>query len=372
MTGPVVVPELSNAWLRTLVKWWKHYNHEFLRDALRLPIIELSDSDQTLGSWVRVHRRLAISTSHILRDPWSRVLDTLRHEMAHQFVDEVLRPEDETAHGGAFVEACQRLRCEAKAHSRADAETDEDEDPPEERVIRLVRKLLSLAQSPNQNEAQSAMRKARRLLLEYNIDLIQADAGRKTNRHFERRIMGEVKGRHPAWELWVAMLLSDFFFVECLWAHSYDAVRDRAGTVLEIYGTQTNLEMAEYVYQFLGGILPRLWDRYRVEQGLMDNKERMRYYAGVAQGFHEKLGLQNRQESDTEKESVTAELIWQGDQQLQEFYRYHNPRIVTRMTGGVLATDAFHHGVAEGRRVTIHRPVEESGPSGRQLQEARR
>jgi hypothetical protein len=364
MTGPPT-PELSNAWLRTLAKWWKHYNHEFLRDALRLPIIQLADSDQTLGAWHGTHRLLKISSRHIQRDPWSRVLDTLRHEMAHQFVDEVLQPADETAHGSAFADACERLRCDSKASSQPDAASGHA-GPQEERVIRLVRKLLSLAGSSNENEAQAAMRKARRLLLEYNIDLVRSDA----DRHFERRLLGEVKGRHPAWELWVAMLLSDFFFVEVLWAHSYDPGRDRQGTVLEIYGTRTNLEMADYVYGFLHGLLPRLWDRYRAAQGLMDNKERMRFYAGVTQGFHEKLALQARQGRVTEPEQAATELVWHGDDQLQDFYRYHNPRVVTRMTGGVAATDAFHHGVAAGRRVTIHRPVEASGGLGGHLRQA--
>tara|TARA_B100000686_G_C16428702_1_gene780936 strand:- start:395 stop:811 length:417 start_codon:yes stop_codon:yes gene_type:complete len=131
--------------------------------------------------------------------------------------------------------------------------------------------------------------------------------------------------------------------------------------------------MADYVYGFLEGLLPRLWDRYRQEQGLSDNHERMRFYAGVAQGFHEKLSTEtqaehsiatsNRSEAVNEDEHNT-DLIWHGDQQLQQYYRYHNPRIVTRRTGGVAATDAFHHGVAEGRRVQIHPPVEQAGLGG--------
>ncbi|MEC8993319.1 MAG: DUF2786 domain-containing protein [Candidatus Latescibacterota bacterium] len=368
MTGPPA-PDLRNAWLHTLVKWWKHYNHEFLRDALRLPIIELSDGEMTLGAWDGSHRRLMISARHIHEDAWTSVLDTLRHEMAHQYVDEVLKPEYETAHGPAFASACERLRCEVVARSRSASSNTALAGDQEERVIRLVRKLLSLAESPNENEAQAAMRKARRLLLEYNINLVRSDQ----QRQFDRRPLGDVKGRHPAWELWVAMLLSDFFFVEVLWAHSYDANNDRAGTVLEIYGTRTNLEMADYVYGFLEGLLPRLWDRYRQEQGLSDNRERMRFYAGVAQGFHEKLSTEtqaehsiatsNRSEAVNEDEHNT-DLIWHGDQQLQQYYRYHNPRIVTRRTGGVAATDAFHHGVAEGRRVQIHPPVEQAGLGG--------
>ena len=392
MTSPLA-QDLRTAWLRMLAKWWHHYNHEFLRDALAIPVIELSQSDERLGAWDRGFRRIMISALHVERDPWGQVLDTLRHEMAHQFVDEVLRPAGESAHGAAFSSACERLRCSASARSRPSHGEDRGiageglrgaageglrgaageglriagEGPQEERVIRLVQKLLSLAQSPNENEAQAAMRKARRLLLEYNIELVQDNAARQ----FERRQLGEVKGRHPAWELWVAMLLSDFFFVEVLWAHSYDAPADRSGTVLEIYGTRTNLAMAEYVYSFLTGLLPRLWDQYRVQQLLGDNRERMRFFAGVVQGFHEKLTLESRREQQRQAEAVTTALVWHGDQQLRAYYHHHNPRITTRMTGGVAATDAFHHGVAQGRQVTIHQPVEQAAGLGGYLKEAR-
>ena len=49
--------------------------------------------------------------------------------------------------------------------------------------------------------------------------------------------------------------------------------------------------------------------------------------------------------------------MWQGDSRLAEYYRYLNPKVETRATGGVLATNAFRDGVEEGRRVTIHPPV---------------
>ena len=372
MTSPLA-QDLRTAWLRTLARWWKHYNREFLRDALRIPVIELSSGHERLGAWDRTHRRILISVMHVEVDPWGQVLDTLRHEMAHQFVDEILQPEGESAHGAAFAQTCERLRCQATARARQSgpgptANGIAGDGPQEERVIRLVRKLLSLSQSPNENEAQAAMRKARRLLLKYNVDLVQEDG----QRNYDRHLLGQVKGRHPAWELWVAMLLSDFFFVEVLWAHSYEAARDRPGTVLEIYGTRTNLAMAEYVFDFLEGLLPRLWERYRQEQDLQDNRERMRFYAGVAQGFHEKLALEARLEKEREIDEDTTALVWNGDQQLQAFYHYHNPRIVTRTTGGVAATDAFHHGVAQGRRVTIHQPVEKASGFGGYLQKAPR
>jgi len=359
--GPHDPADLERAWGRALYRWWSYYDREYLHAAMQRPLIHLGDGAQRLGEWDPGMRRITISRQHIRTDPWADVLDTLRHEMAHQYVWEVLRARDEEPHGAAFREACLKLRCDPGATARRTgaapgtgaADADSHDDLTEARVIRLVKKLLSLAASPNEHEAQAAVNKAQLLLLEYNIDLVESDA----DRGFERRQLGQVKGRHPAWELWLAMILNEFFFVEVLWTRSYVAAHDRDGTVLEVYGTRTNLDMADYVHAYLTQLLDRLWSDYRRARSLRSNRERMRYFAGVLQGFHGKLG---RQRVDLEELVETTALVWQGDDRLQSYYRYHNPRIQTRQTGGVAASEAFRHGVEEGRRVNLRRPVESS------------
>lgn len=374
-TAPDGAAELERAWGRALYRWWEFYDREYLHGALRRPMIALGDGGHRLGQWDPTLRRITVSRQHIERDHWSDVLDTLRHEMAHQYAHEVLRSGDEAPHGRAFRQACHKLRCDPRATAppagtSQPAAGDGNEDGA--RVVRLVKKLLSLGDSPNENEAQAAVNKAQRLLLEYNLDLIESDG----ERAFRRRQLGQVKGRHPAWELWLGMILNEFFFVEVLWTRSYDAARDREGTVLEIYGTQTNLDMADYVFDYLSYLLTPLWDNYKRQQKLSDNRERMRYFAGVLQGFHAKLTRQRdaRHEVPSAGIDVTATraLVWHGDRRLQEYYRYHNPRIQTRQTGGVAATDAFRHGLEEGGRVNLRQPVSTTPSHGGALPAGRR
>ncbi|MFH1570889.1 MAG: DUF2786 domain-containing protein [Gemmatimonadota bacterium] len=338
--------ELLEAWNRKLYAWWSFYNDEFLGGALRPPLIELSQADERLGQWDPQQRRLAISARHVEADPWPSVMDTLRHEMAHQYAGEVLRAAGESPHDGAFRQACERLRCVPRARVQPGADAAEDE-----RLLRVLKKVLSLTDSPNEHEAQAAVSKARRLLLEYNLDLVELDR----ERQFEARTLGPVKGRRASWELWLAMILNQYFFVEVLWARAYDARRDRDGSVPRVYGTAANLDMAAYVYDYLCGLLPRLWTTYRRQAGLPGNGERLRYWAGVVQGFHAKLG-----EQENRLAHGTRALVWKGDARLRAFYRYHNPRVETRSTSGVRASAAYRAGVDEGRRVSIRRPVSQS------------
>jgi hypothetical protein len=349
--------ELRNAWRRKLHRWWQHYNEEYLGGALRMPLIELSDGEEELGLWEKKQRRLCIAVRHIEADPWLEVMETLRHEMAHQYADEVLRARGETPHGPAFGRACEQLRCSPRARAESAGGRAAGE---EDGVLRRLRKVLSLADSPNENEAEAAVKKARRLLLQYNIDAVRLDQ----ERGFARRCLGPIKGRRASYELWLGLILQEFFFVETLWAETYEALKDRRGTILQVYGTKANLDMAEYAHQYLTGLLERLWQEYRKRQALPGNRERLRYWAGVLEGFYDKL---REQEEGIRKEGA---LVWKGDSRLRQYYRYINPRIETRYGQGVRESAAYQDGRREGRRVSIRRPVAAAGGFGGYLKGA--
>lgn len=334
--------ELRAAWNRRLYEWWHYYNHTYTGGSLRVPCIELGRGASLLGRWERESRRLVISLRHIERDPWVAVLATLRHEMAHQYAHEVLRAQDEPPHGAAFDRACYRLRC----HDGSNAECPMP-GPCEAQVLSRIKKVMSLAGSANEHEAETAVKQARRLLLRHNIDV----AGLGGHREFGHRHVGPVKARHASYELWLAQILHEFFFTEVIWVESYNAIEDKVGTVLRLCGTRQNLDLAEHAYTYLWQLLERLWQTYRRKRALPGNRERQRYYAGVLEGFCIKL---RRQEQRIQTQEA---LVWKGDGQLMEYHRYLHPYVRTRRGGGVAATEAYRDGLEEGRNVTIHRPL---------------
>ena len=334
---------LYGIWNRHLYAWWDYYNDLYLKKSLKRPVIRLSSLKSAFGKWEAATRTITLSLVHIETDDWLCVMDTLRHEMAHQYVDEVLRPVNESAHGPAFKKSCRRLRC---GHGPAVLDGPLKEDRP----LRRLRKVLSLAASPNENEAQQAVQKARELMLKYNLDHVALDGVRD----FACRTLGHVKARHTAAELRMASLLGRFFFVEVLWQHSYDARRDKTGTILTVYGTPANLEMAHYVHDYLWTVMASLWMCYRQARGITGQRQRQKYFAGVLDGFYRKLESQDRMILETK------DLVWKGDPGLEEYYRYLNPRIRTYHSGGVKADDAYRAGVHDGRQVTLHRPIAEN------------
>ncbi|MDA0372622.1 MAG: SprT-like domain-containing protein [Planctomycetota bacterium] len=344
-------------WLVALHEWWGYYNDEYCRGQLQPVSIALSrGTTKELGSWDGRRRLIEISAAHIQTDAWQDVMSTMRHEMAHQFAEEVLVAHGEPPHGPAFRKACRILRVEARATASGPDAVAAAADDAAARLTRVVSKLLALGSSPNENEAAAAMRKARALMLEHNVGIVQEDR----TRSFQHRGIGEIRKRHPAWEYTLTRVLTDFFFVRGIWAEDYDAESAKGGTRLFLYGTKANLEMAEYVHAFLSSLLPQLWRAHKRENALRTERPRLQFYDGVLHGFLRKL-----REQDRPADPRATALVWRGDPRLDEYYRWLNPRIRMRGGGTRTVTDAFFAGQEAGRSVTIHRPLQSGdGSSG--------
>src|SRR3954469_10017373 len=145
--------ELEQAAVRAIHQAFEHLNGSLFRFKLRPPAFELVDSVERLGRWVPIHRTLELSRELLVKHGWGVLEEVLKHEMAHQYVDEVLGVKDEPAHGPAFRRICEERGIDARA-AGAPVAPDEHAKSP---VLERIAKLLALAESPNEHEAQAAM-----------------------------------------------------------------------------------------------------------------------------------------------------------------------------------------------------------------------
>ena len=79
--------ELERAALLELRAAWERSNAEYFKGTLRRPVLEITELEGQLGRWVGEHRTLQITRGLILTQGWGVVVEVLKHEMAHQFVD---------------------------------------------------------------------------------------------------------------------------------------------------------------------------------------------------------------------------------------------------------------------------------------------
>jgi hypothetical protein len=341
--------ELEAALLRELRNNYDWENQVRFRKRLKPPVLALSDVSGRWGRWVGPTRTIELSRTLVLERSWPEVLGVLLHEMAHQFVDEVLGASHEASHGEVFQQVCAERGIDGRA---AGPPVPQAEPAGEvDRVLERIRKLLALAGSSNQHEAEMAMRKAHELMLRHNIEVTRARAVDA----YEVAHLGDPQKRGNRVEDAVMSLLLEFFFVKVIRIPVYLPTLGTHGKVFEISGSRANLEMARHVYEFLLGTAERLWQQNRSDTRVQSGRDRLAYQAGVIRGFHDKLQSER-------VELKSTGLVWVGDGQLEEFYRARHPRITSRRST-VRLTGAHAAGREAGRSIVLHKPIEH-GPAG--------
>lgn len=356
--------ELEAALVRELASNFAWENDARFGKRLRPPVFVLSNAATRLGQWISATRTLELSRKMVLARPWPEVIAVLQHEMAHQYVDEVLQVRDESAHGPTFQRVCSERGIDARAAGRpvaATADAQAASDAPSasphaqtegNRVLERIRKLLALAGSAEMHEAELAMKRAHELMLRYNID----EAAAPKNLAYEVAHLGDPTKRHTRVETEIIALLSALFFVKVIQVPVYLPTLGKRGSVFEIAGTQANLAMATHVYAFLMATAERLWLANRNDKRVRSGRDRLAYQAGVIRGFHEKLATERKSLSVVPSDSNEKALVWRGDRALDAFYRAKHPRIVRR-TSRVRQNAAHAAGAEAGRTIVLHRPV---------------
>jgi Protein of unknown function (DUF2786)/SprT-like family len=341
---PSLSARLEAALLRELAEQYRLLALNYFKGALKLPQFELVQSRARLGRWVEATRTLELSRPLVLEQTWGVVVEVLKHEMAHQYVFEVLGEQGETAHGPRFRAVCERLGIDAAASGMPLATPPSTEQSATRSVAERIAKLLALAESPNVHEAEAAMAAAQRLLLKHNLELRQARAAQG----YAWRHLGRPTGRTTEAERVLSLLLGKHFFVDAIWVPVYRALEGKRGSVLEICGTPENLEIAEYVHGYLVETAERLWREHKAEHGIRGDRERRTFLAGVMGGMSEKL-------SREAKKNEGAGLVWIADGDLDVYFRRRHPHVRHVRYAGQRRTDAYAHGKEKGQKIVIHR-----------------
>ncbi|MBN1945287.1 MAG: DUF2786 domain-containing protein [Bradymonadales bacterium] len=348
-----IIPlEVQRLWIRWLHREWDAINTRYLAGRLKRPQILLDQAAGRDGSWNRTTRCLTISLPHVLRSLWAQVALTLRHEVAHQVVDELFGGAQASQHGPLFGRACRLLDLEGspdlvRPPSAAD-----------QRVLERIRKLMNLAQSDNPHEAQLAMAAANRLLLRHNLEATEA----VRSSPYVYRWFGKPVGQIPLERKLLSGILQDFFFVRNIWIQTTEMSTGRPVYLLEVLGMSHNVEIARYVHGYLTDTLDRLWNQYRTQQGPINRPKAMRnsYRVGVLQGF--------RQHLEAERESCRQEgLIWLGDASLKELFDQRHPVRDQCRSGTYLGGSANEDGQKAGRSLRIRSALVEPPASCRGL-----
>ena len=126
------------------------------------------------------------------------------------------------------------------------------------------------------------------------------------------------------------------------------------GRVLEVSGTLSNIQVANYVYDFVSRFIRSQWREYNFGKNL--NRRRQTDFAlGIIEGFRSKL------EPGNGGKNSPAALIRRQDPQMDQYMAYKYPRTV-KISGGRIQQDprVLNDGKEVGRKLVISKGIESS------------
>jgi len=322
---------------------WHRFNKICLQQRLEEPVFAIGDMAGKLGTWHEATRTISLSKQMLLTASQAEIEEVLKHEMAHQFASEILQATGfpgETAHGSAFRYACTALGIEHGARMALEAKPSS--------ILERIRKLLALAESANIHEAEVAMSRARDLMARYELDtgLREQD--------FFYRFIGSPRALKSSTEQFLALILNRFFNVEIVWIETIMPLTSKRAWLLEANGTAAELDVADYVYQYLVREVAWLWREHRRKHPRLKGRgPKMEFQVGVLQGLIDKLNKEKRRPA-----GHAGELVLLKKEKLRAFLRDRHPRLYSggRMT--YRKTDTYQAGFDKGRDMEIRKGVD--------------
>lgn len=226
-----------------------------------------------------------------------QLYNIVRHELAHYIVfinfGSTIQP-----HGTEFIAFCQRMGWGKEVYQATfDLNAGITSCLREESaVFRKVKKLMALATSSNQNEAELAMIKSQQLLLKHNVEADDIDSDADDEKVFLERVLKQKKKNA---KMCAIAAILDTFFVNRVYDYAEGFVH------LAILGAAVNVEIAAYVAGVLDSELDRLWIVTKKQHvALKGMVAKNSFFYGLANGYCNKINALKREYSSEVKNAL--------------------------------------------------------------------
>ena len=279
----------------------------------------------------------------LMRANKEQLHNIIRHELAH-YLTFIKHGAQVKSHAGEFQTTCKELGWGEQV-SKATIALEANPSLEESDVLRKVKKLMALTTSSHPNEAEQAMLKSRQLLLKHNLEPqnLQPEIDDKI---FVQRILQQKK--ETAKMRAIGAILKTFFI-------SIIYHRGTQFTYLEIMGNAVNIEIAEYVAQFLQAEMDNLWNGIKRTTALKGAIAKNSFFLGIAKGYCNKIEALKKEHP---QEMTKALIIL--EKQLIDAQAMVYPRLSSRKTSAHYCASSASLGEKAGRQLNINPAIHQS------------
>jgi hypothetical protein len=331
-------PYSESVALRVLQGAWRAENKAKFGGALRPCFVQVSVM-RPWGRWDEGTRTISLSTQLLALGDWLAVREVLLHEMAHQYVTDVLGAA-ESAHGPVFRQVCEERGIDPRAMRSLEGRAPSA-------AVQRIEKLLRLSSSSEEHEAQSALATALRLLAREGLHLEDLAPGPDVR----VAAWGGARVRWSAHERVLVTRLAEVYGVEVLLVPSPCLRTGRLQTTVEVVGPPSALALFLYTADYVVAAAACAWGPARRRLG---SAARRGFLLGVVHGFVATLVV--------EAPSLRQAGLVPFDGAVARAWRAkRHPRL--RRTSISASNDAaWREGVEVGQRLEVRRAL--VGPSG--------
>jgi hypothetical protein len=370
--------ELSHEW--ETIKW--SYGLKLLKPCLRV-----SAGGSQLGGWDPESRTISVSREALESLSWDSVVSLLKHEIAHQFVDEVLGGHHNQPHGSLFGSACDRLGLLPPFRS-ANLRIDELRERVvrrqslPERLRRRIERLEALTDSDNSHESGVAEDLLSRLRSEA-AEVLSKTGGSAVFEDFGSQTIDLHRKRCSREQMAAAGMLSRHFGVEVVFSSAFNVRTLERSRVIVVMGRHEKVEMAVFAFNYCLAEAQRAW-RHHQNVASVQAGDGPSFRLGVILGFDEALKAKaeirvseagdkgGKSESNSKAASAAAPVsLVPGAQEakvLAGFVAAQFPRLTTTtLKGGSARDGAVTAGKKVGRGMDMPNPLGGGHQRGRLL-----
>ena len=355
--------EIKRNYLELLVKQlYREFDHILFTYKVKLKPVTISlKKISAYGTWDANKREIVLSMDLVKAEPWAKIVEILKHEMAHQYVHEVMKSKD--CHGKDFLYACHQLRVADWARKPSLSIKDHESESPvnltkeEEKLLRWIEKLLALAESSNEHESLQAICKVKQLCEKYNLSQIE---NKKTI--YKSQTISHGKKRIEHYQCLIADILTSHFLVKIIYSSRFNKNLKGEEKTIVILGTEENTKLAEYVYWFLYNNIKIIWRAYCKKTQTKGIAQRNSFLKGVLNGFNQQLCLVEKDTSTNTKENNQNKsiILKKINKELDAYVHYRYPRIHTsKLTYSQNFTDSYTAGKKEGLSLRLYKGLKQ-------------
>jgi hypothetical protein len=286
--------------------------------------------------------QIGLNKSVMYQAKESVLKDIIRHEFAHYVT--FIKHGNVDHHGVEFKSICKEYNWGTDvSHASANIDFQNDKiegDLKSEKVINKIKNLLKLASSENQHEAELATLKANQLLLKYNIERLDST---QNEDYFVTNVL-KVKRKNAKIST-IYSILKHFMVKPVL---NYT----KNGVLLEVTGTRHNIELSEYVANFLDIELEKIWEEAKEENKLSGLRAKNSFLNGLAQGYDQKM-----QEIEEKFEQVDSQALMIIKDQLEVQTNKIYKRLSSSYSSSKKDNGSHNLGKKAGHKLNINKGI---------------